>query len=201
MRGLVLVLVALIAACAGQYHVRLDPPRPGITPQERVELFWKRRPTAQWRATSEGELVNQTLVLGDTPASGEELEVVSPEDLEPLVGPRSETMQHARRSVAARDRASRYRYAAIAVLLGGFATGVVLGEKLDGGLPWDWITFGFTAVTSGTLLMYQRRATGDELMWRKRAFSTYTRDLGTMLNVCAQGMKVVPCEEPETATR
>lgn len=195
MRGCVLLLA--IAACANQYHVRLDPPRPGITPQERVELFWKRRPTAQWQATSEGTLVNQTLVLGDKQPGVEEVEVVSPEDLEPLVGPDSETMQHARRSIVERGKARRWYYVAGAALVGGFVLAVALSDdEPTFGPSKSWIGVG--VALGGLLIGYpiSRHHTRQELIWRKRAFGTYTRDLGTRLNVCAQGTRVVPCEGP-----
>ena len=42
----------------------------------------------------------------------------------------------------------------------------------------------------------QRRWTRQELEWRKRAFDSYPRDLGLLLDVCAHGTKVVPCEDP-----
>jgi hypothetical protein len=191
MRACAILLV--LAACGSQYHVRLDPPRSGITPQERVELFWKRRPTAQWQVTSEGQLLNQTMVLGDEQPGVEEVEVVSPEDLEPLVGPDSETMQHARRSVAARHKARRWSRAAAAVLIAGFVGGIALSQTDS---SWKWVSFGGGFVGSAVLYMFQREAAREELTWRRQAFRTYTRDLGTFLNVCAHGTKVVPCEEP-----
>jgi hypothetical protein len=195
MRACALLLV--LAACGQQYHVRLDPPRPGITPEERVALFWKRRPTQEGFVTSDGELLNQTLILGDKQPGVDEVEVVSPEDLEPLVGPNSETMQHARRSIVPRNKARQLSHVAIAVLVGGFVAGIALDQRdTTGGPPWGWITFGTTAATSTVLYVLARRATREELVWRKRAFSTYTRDLGTMLDVCAHGTKVVPCEAP-----
>lgn len=183
----------IVAGCQQQYHVRLEPPRPGITPQERVELFWRRRPTAHGFATSEGELLNQTMFLGDQQLGIEQIEVVSPEDLEPLVGPDSETMQHARRSIVARDKAELWSRASMVALLAGFVGGIALSAT-DSGL--GWYSFAGGAVTSGILYTFQRRAAREELTWRKRAFSTYTRDLGTLLDVCAQGTKVVPCEAP-----
>ena len=196
-RDVSIVLAIVLAACAEQYHVRLEPPRPDITPDERVALFWQRRATAQSIGTTNQEWSNQTLFLGDNQPGSERIEVVSPEDLEPLVGPDSETMQHARRSITARDKARRWSTVSIAVLLAGFVAGVALERGEDRSLPWGWITFGATAVTASITYAVARRAMREELTWRRRAFTTYTRDLGLRLDVCAHGMQVVPCEAAE----
>ena len=185
----------LATACTQQYHVRLDPPRPGITPDERVRLFWQRRPTAQGIVTTNEEWSNQTLLLGDKQVGVEQIEVVSPEDLEPLVGPESETMQHARRSIVARDRARLWGTSTVAVILGGFVAAVALEtSSSDYDQPWGRITMGAAAVAALVTYSFSRRATREELTWRKRAFSTYTRDLGLRLDVCARGTQVIPCE-------
>ncbi len=189
------VLLLALAACAEQYHVRLEPPRPGITPAERVQLFWQRRATSEGVVTSDREWVNQTLFLGDKQAGVEQVEVVSPEDLEPLVGRDSETMQYARRSVVARKRARWWSSATWVALIGGAIAGIALDESgVGGSLPWGWITFGASAVTASVTYSVARRATREELRWRKQAFVTYTRDLGLRLDVCAHGTQVVPCE-------
>ncbi|HEX5059790.1 MAG TPA: hypothetical protein VFV99_10550 [Kofleriaceae bacterium] len=192
--------LALAACGREQYHVRLDPPRPGITPQERVQLFWQRRPTAEGTVTTNDVETNKTLFLGDKQKGVEQVEVVSPEDLEPLVGADSETMEHARRSVHARNRSNTAWYASIVVLAGGFVLGIAVDRNTsDSGLPWTWITFGASAGTAVLLWSVERHWARDELEWRKRAFETYTRDLGQLLNVCAHGMEVVPCEAPINA--
>jgi hypothetical protein len=192
-----LLLLLAFTACASQYHVKLDPPRQGITPQERVELFWKMRPTEDGWVKHNGEVVNRTLFLGDKQATTEQIEVVSPEDLEPLVGSNSETMQHARRSIAARNKAKSWTWAAYATVLGGFIVGVALSDSDAGfGPSRSWIGWGIAL--GGVLGVYPvaRHYANVELESRKQAFETYPRDLGLLLNVCAHGTQVIPCEAP-----
>lgn len=189
-----LVLIA-IAAC-GQYHVRLDPPRPGITPQERVDMFWRMRPTQEGFVKANGQLVNHTMFLGDK----DKIEVVSPEDLEPLVGSDSETMQYARASVNARSKAQITSWTGLAAAIAGFVMTGWFGDAPPFGLPNGWIGAG--VMVTGFVLAYpvSRYYVREELRLRRQAFSVYTRDLGERLDVCAHGTQVVPCEAPTPAS-
>lgn len=189
-----LALVIALTAC-GQYHVRLDAPRPGITPQERVALFWARRPTEEAYVKENGSLVNRTLFLGDR-QSGEQIEVVSPEDLEPLVGADSETMRYARASISARRKARVTFWTGLALAVAGFVASGAFADEPPLGLPTGWIGGG--VMVAGLVLAYPvaRHYTHQELALRKQAFDVYPRDLGLRLDVCAHGTQVVPCEAP-----
>jgi hypothetical protein len=140
MRIIVLGATAVLVAC-GPYHVRLDPPRPDITPEERVKLFWAMRPTATGTFKEDGTVVSNTIYLGDAKEIDDRIEVESPEDLEPLVGPDSETMQHARASVRARHKASMGEKVTLALL-----AAAVLAEEGEG----DGVEDGRLAGAVGT---------------------------------------------------
>ena len=183
------VLLLCLAAC--QYHVRLDPPRPTLTPEERVDLFWKRRPIGEAYAKVDGALVNRSMMLADR------TEIVSPEDLEPLVNADSQTMHLARASVAARIKQRTAWWVGIGALVVGAAMsgfGTFDGPRF--GLPTPWI--GYSLMIAGGVVGYPISSyyLAKELRLRKRAFVAYPRDLGDRLNVCAQGTQVVPCEAP-----
>jgi hypothetical protein len=195
MRIILLAATALLLAC-GPYRVRLDPPRPDITPEERVKLFLAMRPTATGTFSQDGTVVSNTIFLGDEKNIDDRIEVEAPEDLEPLVGPDSETMQHARASVRARHKASLGEKVTLALLAAGLVTsGGIIGSP-PWGIPTKWI--GLSMVIGGLAVGWPltRHWARQELRLRREAFSTYTRDLGARLNVCAHGTQVIPCEAP-----
>lgn len=197
--GLVFVLcfgVVVGSTGCGPYHVRLDPPRPGITPDERVALFWRMRPTEEAYLKQNGEVVNRTIALGDRRAGVEPIEVVSPEDLEPLVGLHSETMRYARASIAAREKATIAGWTGLAATLVGVVVSGLFADEPPFGMTSAWIGAGVMVGGLIVLLPVQRHYARAELALRKRAFDTYPRDLGLLLNVCAHGTQVVPCEVP-----
>lgn len=178
--------------CA-QHHVRLDPPPADLTPEQRVSLFEKRRPvvTATLLESINGgpwEQVSSTIELGD------KTEVVSPEDLAPLVRSDSETMQKARASVVARRR---HNVGNITMMTAA-AVGLVLsGVFVDVPIPYapyiGWPTFFAAAIIGMPVTRYLGRT---EIRLLKQAFASYTRDLAERLNLCSRGLKVVPCETP-----
>lgn len=193
-------VVLLVATACHQHHVRLDPPRAGITPDARVALFWKLRPTADGFVKLNGEIVNRTMLLGDRKSGVEPIAVVSPEDLEPLVGSDSETMRFARASVSARTKADVAWWTGIAVLAAGVVMSGYFGDEPPFGLPTAWIgartALGGLVIAQPVSSLYRRA----EVALRARAFDVYTRDLGTRLDVCAHGTQVVPCEGPTEPT-
>jgi hypothetical protein len=183
-----LIVPMLLAGCyLWQNHVALDPPRAGITPEERVALFWKRRPVDETFLRANGQLVDSTLHLADKTA------IDSPEDLAPLVGDESATMRAARESVSARRKASWLQTIGFATFaVGAFGTGV-----FTDGPPFGSVTVAFGIMGAGLVTfvigrIYARR----EIAWRKKAFASYARDLGDRLDVCAHGAEVVPCQAP-----
>jgi hypothetical protein len=193
-RAITAVACAGLAACT-QYHVKLPAPSPTITPEQRVAMFMAMKPkeVALLQESTDGGKswtpVSSSLFLAN------KTEVVSPEDLIPLVGPDSETARAARRSVRARNRKNLW-WGVSAV--GAISTLVLVGAfteepPIDRGLAWS--TALIPLVGSVIARDYQR----DEIEHRRGAFRHYTRDLGLRLDVCARGTRVVACETPVPA--
>jgi hypothetical protein len=64
------------------------------------------------------------------------------------------------------------------------------------GVPDEYL-FGGAALVTALPFFAARQQRQEELQLRMQAFSTYTRDLGIELDVCAHGLEVVPCETPQ----
>lgn len=178
-------LLAIVTACTSQHHVTLPAPSPTITPDERVALFWRMRPVAEGQERVNGDLVNDTIELGD------KTEVVSPEDLLPLVGEDSDTMRYARASIRARRKSNFLFYMSFGMAL----TGLVTAFVLDVPTPVA-IAGGGLFVLSFVPYFAERHYAKKEIRLRRRAFDSFPADLGKRLDVCAHDNQVVPCEGP-----
>lgn len=183
-------MVVFSVACA-QHHVRLDPPAPQLSPDQRVALFSQRK--AVLAGTLEEsinggpwELVGASIQLADT------TEVVSPEDLAPLVDPDSETMRKAHASV----RARRHKTISMVTMMVMAGAGLALAFT-DVPIPYapyiGWPLFLSAAIIGMPVTRYLTRT---ELRLRREAFASYTGDLAGRLNVCARGFTVYPCDFP-----
>lgn len=180
------IWILFVVGCASQYHVTLPAPSPTITPDARVATFWKMLPRDRGIVTIQGRLENETITLADG-----HTEVVSPEDLEPLVPENSDTMRYARESVRARKKSHMLFNVSVPVFVGG-ACVYGFGEGT--------ISLVGAAIAVVALIPYalHRRYNSDELALRRKAFEAYPTDLGRRLNVCAHGNLVIPCEAPLT---
>jgi hypothetical protein len=190
-------LLLCVAACA-EPHVMLKAPAPNITAAERVAMFKALEPTKRETLTisrdhGPKQLAGAGLILGN----GSEIQL--PEDLLPVVAPDSDTARAARASAAAGHRADTWMYIGYAVAVTSVA-GLVAYETRDmdrafsDGYLWG-AAFGATAIP----LYLAHRDRHEELQLRMQAFSTYTRDLGMRLDVCAHGLEVIACETPVTS--
>lgn len=179
-----IALLLVLFGCASQYHVKLDEPSPTITPEQRVALFWKMRPIKEGTETFNGSLVNDTIMLGDN-----KTEVVSPEDLEPLVGEDSDTIRYAKESIHARRKSNFLYYMSFSMAATAVAA-LTFGD--------DRIAIAGGGLFVVALIPYfmQRHYARKEIGLRRKAFDAYPADLGKRLNVCAHGNEVVPCEAP-----
>jgi hypothetical protein len=189
-------VIVCLAACA-EPHVTLKAPAPTIGPDERVAMF-----KALERADEETlrvsrnhgpwELEGARLVLAD----GTKVEL--PEDLLPVVAPESDTARAARASAATGHRANTWMYIGFGALAASLATiGAVELGGADIGVSDDWLFVG-AAVATGIPFFAARHERHEEMQLRVQAFSTYTRDLGLRLDVCAHGLEVIACETPVT---
>jgi hypothetical protein len=193
-RACTAVVVTLLGACE-QYHVRLQPPAPTLTPDERIALFNAKEP-AKLATTEISQDRGQTWEEASTSlflADG--TEVVSPEDLAPLVAPNSPTMRAARRSVAARKKHHILYAFTIAAMIGGLALTGAFQDEAPLGTPGyvGWLAFLVPPFIGYVGLHHYARA---ELAERRAAFRYYARDLGDRLNLCARGLQLVACEAP-----
>jgi hypothetical protein len=192
------LLVALTACGA---HVQLPAPSPGITPADRVAMF-----KALERANQEVEQVSvnngpwqlksSTLIL----ANGTRVEHA--DDLLPVVPPDSDTAKLARASATARHRSIELKAVAygaavvgMAVLVSSFNDDVDVAEDHS---TQDYIFIG-TAIAAAVPYLIGLHEQHEEIALRMQAFSTYTRDLGVRLDVCAHGLEVVACETVPSA--
>ncbi len=191
MRAAVLV-IALAAACGGPAHVQLAPVTSQMSPAERVARFNALRPEQERTLSRNGEQVEKWLVLAD------KTEVDYPEDLSPVLDETSETARVARQSAAMRKRKKIIGIPATVLVLGGLALAGVSFQTDASvvGQPWTSLTMIGTGVILG---LFARHYGQEDLDLRRKAFSTYTRDLGAKLNVCAHGFQVVACEAPMIA--
>jgi hypothetical protein len=192
MRG---AIVICLAACADP-HVTLKAPAPNITPAERVAMFKALEPVGHETvevSQNHGpwHLASTTLILADG------THVVVPQDLLPVVAPDSDTARAARASAAARHRVKTWLYVGIGATI---ASAVVLGSFVFGGsspVPEEYL-FPGAALATAVPFYAARHEHQEELQLRMQAFSTYTRDLGMRLDVCAHGLEVIACETPVT---
>ena len=135
-------------------------------------------------------LVNSTLILGDG------TRVNLPEDLLPVVGDSSDTARAARASEAYGHRAETWTYIGLAVLGASVATLIAVETgSVRPSVP-DEYMFGGAALVTAIPFYVARHEGHEEMVLRMQAFSTYTRDLGIRLDVCAHGLEVVACETP-----
>jgi hypothetical protein len=183
-------IASIVALTACTHRVHLTAPGPHAPPVERVAAFMKLRPVQTGTLSENGRVVSKSLILAD------QTEVVVPEDLEPVVGTDSETMEYARASKRARDKEDIAFYVGAAVFItGAILSGFRVGESPPFGLS-PWVGIGIMGASLIPLWPVRRYYAREDLRMRSKAFSTYTRDLGMQLNVCAHGMRVVACEAP-----
>lgn len=188
-----LAVAVLLGSCTSHVQLRpIDPPT--LTPAQRVGLFMRLRPVAEGTVTTDGVETSKTLVLAD------DTEIVAPEDLEPLVGRDSETMNFARESQSARTKNDAVWIATgVGILAGALLSGFVIRDEPAFGLS-PWVGYGLMIGSAILGAGMTRHYVAQELELRKQAFASYPRDLGLMLDVCAHGMKVVACELPVEPT-
>lgn len=138
------------------------------------------------------ELEGAALILRD----GTRVEL--PDDLLPVVAPASDTARAARASAAARHRGDTWMYIGIGALVTSLAAiaAVELGDA-DIGVPDEYL-LGGAALATGIPFLAARHERHEEMQLRVQAFSTYTRDLGLRLDVCAHGLELIACESPVT---
>jgi hypothetical protein len=189
------VVVVALAACA-EPHITLHGPTAATTPAERVAMFHALERAGQdtiqiSRNNGPYQLAGAQLVLGD----GTRIEL--PEDLLPVVPPDSDTARAARASAAVGHRANTWMYIGFGALAASIVTLVAVQTgSVNIGVPDEYL-FGGAALVTALPFFAARQQRQEELQLRMQAFSTYTRDLGIELDVCAHGLEVVPCETPQ----
>jgi hypothetical protein len=181
-------LLLALAACGGA-HVQLPAPSPNITPADRVAMFKSlERANQEVRIVSVNkgpwQLSSSTIIL----ANGTRVEL--PEDLLPLVPPDSDTARAARASETARRRSIALKGVAYGVAVVGMAL-LFANINDDGNAAehdhTDDYIFAGTAVAAVIPYLIGMHEHHEEVALRMQAFSTYTRDLGLQLDVCAHG--------------
>jgi hypothetical protein len=173
----------------------LKAPAPNITPAERVAMFKALEPTKRETLTiSQNNGPKELAGAGVILANGSEIQL--PEDLLPVVAPDSDTARAARASAAAGHRANTWMYVAYTVAVTSIV-GLVTYETRDTDRAFsDDYLWGAALLATGIPFYIAHHDRHEELQLRMQAFSTYTRDLGTRLDVCAHGLEVIACETP-----
>lgn len=199
------LFAASLVACGGEgfKHVTFPSPPPTLTPQQRVDTFAGLRTGHKAVATVTRCTRNGSCSTTSTPAI--ELvngtQVAFPEDLRPLVAADSETRRHADAVARARRSSRNWGIAggvAIAVGLLSFVAGssrAVEQAGIDDGVLLRWGITGGMFLGGGVLWGYSHvhydGTVNDE---SNLTFRSYDADLAQTLNVCVQGLGVVPCE-------
>jgi hypothetical protein len=191
-------LLVALAACGGA-HVQIPAPSPSITPADRVAMFKaleRQNQEVEQVSVNNGpwQLSSSTLIL----ANGMRIEHA--DDLLPVVPPDSDTAKAARASATARRRSLGWRLAGYGATIVG-VTAFAINANGDGfDVPDDYM-FAGVAIVAAVPFLLSFKEHHDEIALRMQAFSTYTRDLGLRLDVCAHGLEVVACETvPSPAT-
>jgi hypothetical protein len=188
-------LVVVLAACA-EPHVVLHGPSATTTPAERVAMFHALERTGMdtlevSRNHGPYELAGAQVVL----ANGTRVEL--PEDLLPVVPEDSETARAARASADVGHRANTWMYIGVGALAASIVTLVAVESGSVNLDVSDEYLFPGAALVAGIPFYVSHVERTEEMQLRVQAFSTYTRDLGLRLDVCAHGLEVVPCEAPQ----
>jgi len=183
-------LLVVIAAC-GHPHYTLSAPPPTAAPAERMQAY------AALRAAGRGEVVScdkhgctktEYLVLGDG------REIWHLEDTVPVLSPKTDAGEEARRLVDIRANRRVWRDVLLVGLLGGIAT-IVVGAKVD---STPVIYAGEVMVAGGLvigglgMLVDHFRAAGP----RNFVLDHYDEGLTKQLNLCVQDTFVYPCDAP-----
>lgn len=187
-------LLLALAAC-GETHVTLHEPAPNITAADRVAMFKALEGTSAEtlevsRNHGPWQLEGARMKL----ANGTKIEL--PEDLLPVVAPDSDTARAARASEDTGHRANTWLYISFGVLAASIATVASIESGSVNANISDEYLFAGAALATAIPFLVTRHLRSEELDLRMQAFSTYTRDLGLRLDVCAHGLEVVACEAP-----
>jgi hypothetical protein len=201
---LIALVTVLLGACRA--HVDLEPLPPRLTREQRMNAFEKLRPqersteiAVSCRGTACSTAINPMLVLGDG------TEIQEPDDLLVVVPPDSETARAAAR--AARVRSQR-TWLAVGTVLGAFA-GLAMftyegwrshqefasgnaDESTLGSLAYVGLGVGLGSALVGYIGHHYLQ--GRENAHKRRAFASYETDLASRLQICATGLRLVPCE-------
>jgi hypothetical protein len=189
-------LLLALTACGGA-HVQLPAPSPSITPADRVAMFKaleRENQEVEQVSVNNGpwQLSSSTLIL----ANG--MRVEHADDLLAVVPPDSDTAKAARASAAARRRSLWWKLAGYGAGFAGMATIAINGDGEGFGVSEEYVLGGAAILTLVPFLLSFKEH-HDEIALRMQAFSTYTRDLGVRLDVCAHGLEVVACETVPSA--
>lgn len=191
-------LVVALAACEPKYpHVTLKPPARDLSATERVDAFNALMPkdvvvtvvTQKCNTGPCGEWVNEGVRL----ANG--TEVHYPEDLRPLVAPNSDTAHAIDDRQTEHTRTLFYGIVGTAALLGGGLWLVSTdGPVLSTSEPTRLIGGGALVLAGilGIALSYKHYDA--YVADTHHAYAAYPHDLAATLNVCVDGLAVVPCE-------
>jgi hypothetical protein len=193
-RVLLLSFVVLGAIGCGKPHVHIPTPPPQLTPDQRVAAFKK------YRQAGEGVEIISNCGIGGCKSSttdlllmGDGTEIRYAEDLLPLL-PSDSPAASAARDVDTARRKSK-RLARIGMLMfGGCFIGsmVAFSEEND-----PLMALGLAGALGGFGLWIASSFIYDGEINRKTklVYEGYDQGLATKLDVCVNGLTVVPCEQ------
>ncbi|HEY4177719.1 MAG TPA: hypothetical protein VGM90_12825 [Kofleriaceae bacterium] len=191
MRGRVAALM-VVAACTHP-HAHFEPPSATIAPNERVDLFMRRHATVEETRTCDGQRCgghseDRSVFLADG------THVFHESDLLPLVADDSATARHSAAADRAKSTTTKWGLVAAAGFVTAFGLFASSVDDQDGSPGWKkglMLTGAIVGVIGGVMAWKSQYTMWDET---NAAFHSYNADLGTRLNVCADGLNVVPCE-------
>lgn len=193
-----LVWLVWLAAGCGHPHVRLEPPPPNLTPDQRVHAFHALKAVGAERiiTTQCGQggctsSEHNVLLL----ANGQRIH--HPEDLVPVIPANSSAAVAVERARAARSTGHRWGY----IGFGSFTVGGLLALQgfdaepnsvRDTAVP---ILLVGGIVAAGFAWYYIRESNTQT----RTAYWHYSGALAQQLGICVVGLQVVACDQPPTA--
>ena len=188
-----LLVLGLLVGCAGPPHVKIAAPPPALTGAQRTQAFEQLRPVGTGVETvttcNRGCTTSSTSLL--LLNSGQEIRYA--EDLLPVLPEASPAAAAARDVGTARGKATRMKRIGM-LMIGGFFLGSVIAFSNEND---TLMIFGVAGALAGIAVFIAAgvKYDGEINEKTKVVFDGYEQNLATRLNVCVNGLAIVPCDE------
>ena len=192
MKYLGLVVVA-VTACASVEHTAVTSLPPNPAPNQRMWFWGAYRPRGDvtemiTTCSRDGCFTSKNKVV----QFADQRVVRDPEDLAPLVAPDSRTMREAHRATRAATTGHHWWLGGVALIVGGVVVGAHGNQAADD--TERNIGIGVMVVGAATAIIASAVTRHTVRDARETAFAWYPHDLAEKLQLCLNGVTVMPCE-------